>query len=226
MTKKAYVYCRLSTNELKQKNSIEVQKAVIYAFAKSNGYEIAETFIEQRTGADDNRPVFNEVLNRCVKENVFLLTWKVDRLSRSLSIFNKIQDHLHLIRFAELQDIEPNLLVLSVLLGVAHQERLNIGVRVSATYKMLKAKDPNHPWGNPNFKTDVMPLGREVQQKNALDFNTRIQVLCGDLRKAGYCSLQSLAVKLNEIGLRTRRGSNFTRYNLHRILNYRSVQDA
>ena len=55
MTKKAYVYCRLSTNELKQKNSIEVQKAVIYAFAKSNGYEILETFIEQRTGADDDR---------------------------------------------------------------------------------------------------------------------------------------------------------------------------
>ena len=103
--------------------------------------------------------------------------------------------------------------------------RLYMGTFVQIVARIV-TKDPNHPWGNPNFKTDVMPLGREVQQKNALDFNTRIQVLCDDLRKAGYCSLQSLAVKLNEIGLRTRRGSNFTRYNLHRILNYRSVHNA
>ena len=192
MIKKAYAYCRISTNETKQKNSIEVQKAVIGSFAKSHGYEIVQYFIEERTGADDDRPIFNDVLNRCVKENAMLLTWKVDRLSRSLSIFNKIQDHLHLIRFVELQDMEPNLLVLSLLLGVAHQERLNIGVRVKATYQMLKAKE----------------------------FNLRIQSLCDDLTKAGYCSLSSLSVKLNEIGITTRRGNNFTRHNLFRILNY------
>ena len=220
MIKKAYAYCRISTNETKQKNSIEVQKAVIGSFAKSHGYEIVQYFIEERTGADDDRPIFNDVLNRCVKENAMLLTWKVDRLSRSLSIFNKIQDHLHLIRFVELQDMEPNLLVLSLLLGVAHQERLNIGVRVKATYQMLKAKDPNHPWGNPEMASKVQPLGEAVRKRNAKEFNLRIQSLCDDLKKAGYCSLSSLSVKLNEIGITTRRGNNFTRHNLFRILNY------
>ena len=222
MTKKAYAYCRQSTSEAsaKQKNSIEVQKAVIEAFANANGYEIEKYFIEHRTGADDDRPVFNEALNICVEEQAFLITWKIDRLSRSLSIFNKIQDHLHLIRFAELQDMEPNLLVLSLLLGVAHQERLNIGVRVKATYQMLKSKDPNHPWGNPDMGTKVQPLGEAVRKKNAKEFNLRIQSLCDDLKKAGYCSLSSLAVKLNEIGITTRRGRNFNRHNLFRILNY------
>jgi site-specific DNA recombinase len=219
----AYAYCRISTNEIKQRNSIAVQKAVIESFALANGYDVVKYYIEQRTGADDDRPIFNQVLKRCINENAFLITWKIDRLSRSLSIFNRIQDHLHLIRFTELQDTEPNLLILSLLLGVAHQERINIGVRVSATYKMLKAKDPNHPWGNPNFKSEVMPLGKITRLQNASDFNRRIQSLCNDLRKAGYCTLKSLALKLNEIGLKTRRGSNFNQNNLHRILKYRGA---
>tara|TARA_B100000131_G_C18046615_1_gene584675 strand:- start:523 stop:1191 length:669 start_codon:yes stop_codon:yes gene_type:complete len=220
MTKLAYAYCRQSLSETKQKNSIEVQKAVIDAFAKANGYEIQKYFVEYRTGGDDDRPVFNEALNLCVNENAFLITWKIDRLSRSLSIFNKIQDHLHLIRFAELQDMEPNLLVLSLLLGVAHQERLNIGVRVKATYQMLKSKNPDHPWGNPEMGTKVQPLGEAKRKKNAKEFNLRIQSLCDDLNKAGYCTLKSLAVKLNEIGITTRQGKHFTRHNLFRILNY------
>ena len=216
----AYAYCRASINELKQKNSIEVQKAVITAFANAYGYDLVEVFTEYQTGADDDRPVFNTVLNKCKSENAFIITWKIDRLSRSLSIFSKIQDSLHLIRFCELGDTEPNLLVLSVLLGVAHAERKNIGVRVKATYKMLKDKNPDHPWGNPNMGTDVQPLGEKVRKDNARTFNTKIQTLCSDLRKAGYLTLDSLAVKLNEIGVTTRRGSPFTVRNLHRILNY------
>jgi len=219
-SKRCFCYLRASTNIKVQKNSIEVQKAVLTQFASLHGYEIVDWYIEYRTGADDEREEFNKVLQRCVSEQTYLLTWKIDRMSRSLSIFKKIQDHLHLFRFAELGDMEPNLLLLSVLLGVAHTERVNIGVRVSATYKMLKEKNPDHPWGNPNMGTHVQPLGEQVRKDNAHRFNTKIQELCSDLKKAGYCSLSSLALKLNTIGITTRRGSSFTASNLHRILNY------
>ena len=218
--KRCFCYLRASTNIKLQKNSIEVQKAVLTRFASLNGYDIAGWYIEYRTGADDERVEFNKILNRCVSEQAFLLTWKIDRMSRSLSIFKKIQDHLHLFRFTELGDMEPNLLLLSVLLGVAHQERVNIGVRVKATYETLKAKNPDHPWGNPNMGTHVQPLGEQVRKHNARQFNIKIQQLCSDLKMAGYCTLSSLAVKLNDIGISTRRGSSFTASNLQRILNY------
>ena len=225
MLKQAYGYLRASTDPKKQQNSVDVQKAVIDRFAELCGYQIKQYFIEYKSGADDERPVFNEALNQCITEQAFLITWKVDRMSRSLSIFKKIQNHLHLLRFAELSDVEPNLLMLSVLLGVAHQERINTGVRVKATYQTLKAKNPNHPWGNPNMGTDVQPIGEQVRINNASNFNQRIQRLCDDFRQAGYCSNKQLALKLNEIGLTTRRGSSFTQSNLHRILNY-GRQDA
>jgi len=216
----AHAYLRASTDPKTQKNSIEVQKAVINQFANLHGYSIESFYIEYKTGADDEREEFNKCLNRCIKDQSTLISWKIDRMSRSLSIFKKIQDHLHLLRFAELGDIEPNLLLLSVLLGVAHTERVNIGVRVKATYEMLKERNPDHPWGNPNMAADVQPLGEQKRKENATAFNSRIQKLCLDFNKAGYCTLDQLAVKLNEIGITTRRGSKFTVSNLHRVLNY------
>jgi hypothetical protein len=220
MTKKAYGYMRASTNPKLQKNSIEIQKSVISKFAQTHGYEIVDYFIEYKSGADDSRVMFNKWLNTCVSENAVAISWKIDRMSRSLGVFKKIQNHLHLLRFCELGDQEPSLLTLSVLLGVAHQERINTSTRVKATYEALKAKDPNHPWGNPNMGTEVQPLGEAVRVRNASHFNAHIQSICTDFQNAGYCGLRELAVKLNQVGLRTRRGSEFNHKNLQRILAY------
>jgi DNA invertase Pin-like site-specific DNA recombinase len=215
-----YIYMRASTNPKKQRNSIEVQRSVLSSFASRHGMTIKDEYVEYRTGADDTRPTFNSVLKRCIDEQAVLLTWKVDRLSRSLSIFNKIQDHLHLLRFAELGNTEPNIMVLSVLLGVSHQERLNTSCRVRATYKALKKQTPDLKWGNPRMHEDVAPLGLKVRKTNAREFNANIQSLCEDFRKAGYSSVKELACKLNSIGVKTRRGSLWTIANLHRTLSY------
>lgn len=218
--KKAYSYLRASTNIKMQANSIAIQESVIANFASTHGYDVVECYVEYKSGGDDSREVFNTVLQRCIEENATLITWKCDRLSRSLSVFSLIQDHLHLLRFCELGDMQPDLLTLSVLLGVAHKERINIGERVKACYQTLKAKDPNHPWGNPNMADKVQPIGERVRKANAMAFNKHIQQLCNDFNKAGYCTLDKLAVKLNEVGVTTRRGKTFNKNNLQRILAY------
>ena len=145
MSKTAYAYLRASTDPNKQKNSIDVQNGLIQTFADRNGYTIVETFIEYRSGGDDERVEFNKCLNLCIKEDAFLLTYKVDRMSRSLSIFKKIESSLSRFRFVELGDQEANLLTLSVLLAVAQQERVNTGQRVKP---VLMAREPNTAWKN------------------------------------------------------------------------------
>ena len=220
MSKRAYAYLRASTNPKLQKNSIEIQKSVIGQFASTHGYEVCDYFIEYKSGADDNREMFNLWLERCISENAFGISWKIARMSRSLGIFKKVQDHLNLLRFCELGDQEPSLLTLSVLLGVAHQERINTSTRVRATYKALKEKDPEYPWGNPNMAEKVQPLGEAKRIENAKAFNEKIQLICRDFQNAGYCGRKELAVKLNQVGLTTRRGTAFTQKNLQRVLAY------
>jgi len=221
LMKTAIAYIRASTDPTMQKNSIAIQTAIIERFCEQHGYSIEETYVEYQSGADDERKEFNAALTRTIEEGATLITWKVDRLSRSLSIFAKIQDHLPLIRFCELGDAEVNIMVLSVLLGVAHQERVNTSIRVKAAYKHLKAENPNLKWGNPTIMQTAHPAGLRVRQENAHKFNTRIQAICEDLGKAGYCNRRQMAVQLNSLGLTTRRGRPFTKENLKRVLNYR-----
>ena len=66
----------------------------------------------------------------------------------------------------------------------------------------------------------VQPIGERVRKANAMAFNKHIQQLCNDFNKAGYCTLDKLAVKLNEVGVTTRRGKTFNKNNLQRILAY------
>ena len=195
---------------------------MIANFARMHGYDIQDTYVEYESGGNDSREQFNACLERCVKENAIMITLRIDRMSRSLSVFKTIQNHIHLLRFCELGNQEASLLTLSVLLGVAHQERINTSARVKATYKMLKAKNPDQAWGNPRMATDVQPLGEATRIRNASAFNNKIQLICDDFRKAGYCKLSDLALKLNQVGLTTRRGSSFTSKNLQRILSYGS----
>ena len=225
MIRNAIAYVRASTNPEMQANSIAIQEAIIGRFIEQHGYKLTDTFIEYESGSDDDRVEFGKALALAISTNSVLVTWKVDRLSRSMSIFSRIQNHLHLLRFCELGDSEPNVMVLGVLLGVAHQERINTSVRVKAAYQTLKSKNPDMKWGSPSMATTAQPIGIKVRKANASRFNARIQDICADLNKAGYCSLDILVVKLNQLGITTRRGATFTVRNLSRVLNY-EVQHA
>ena len=220
MLTKSIAYVRCSTNPELQKNSIAIQTAILEEFAKTNNYEITKFYIEYSSGGDDERPVLNEALKFAVGNNVNLISWKVDRFARSLSIFSRIQDHLHLLRFTELGNTEPNVMVLGVLLGVVYQERKNTSIRVKASYEFLKSTKPNFKWGSPTMATTAQPLGEAVRISNAKEFNSRIQGFAADLRIAGYKTLPVIAERLNDMKITTRRGKRFTSNNLKRILKY------
>tara|TARA_R110000851_G_scaffold272854_1_gene425574 strand:- start:45 stop:728 length:684 start_codon:yes stop_codon:yes gene_type:complete len=218
--KNAIAYIRASTNPELQANSVAIQTAIINRFVESHAYTLTDTFIEYRTGSDDERVEFNKALQQAIKTNSVLITWKVDRLARSMSIFSRIQNHLHLLRFCELGDSEPNIMVLSVLLGVATQERINTSVRVKAAYQTMKAENPNLRWGDANMAKNAQPIGVKVRKAKASAFNMRIQSVVSDLRLAGYTDMKVLVDKLTELGIMTRRGGSFSVRNLSRVLNY------
>ena len=218
--KVANAYYRASTNEKLQANSLDVQRAIVRAFALRNGYELKNEFVEYASGSDDERPAFNKALKNAIDTNEVLIILRVDRLSRSLSIFNKINDHLHLLRFADLGDTEPNLMVLSVLLGCAQQERENTKVRVRETYRLLKEQDPSRKFGNKNIVSDATQIGRKIRMANAAEFNTRIQGIVADLKRAGYNLTQCVAQLNDELMITTRRGSLWSLPSLCRVLKY------
>ena len=214
--KKAVAYIRASTDEAKQSNSFAIQKAIVEDFAVKNGYSIEVVFSEYSSGRDDERAEFNNALQYCASNDAFLIAYRVDRVARTMSIFSRIQDALPMMRFANLGDIQPNLLLISVLLAVATNESQTTSTRVSAAMQHLKKE--GRIFGNPNINENCRPLGLEAIKKNANKYNNRIKSIVDDLRLAGYKELKSILDQLNFLGVKTRLGKNWTYKNLHRVL--------
>jgi len=85
MNNKFFLYARKSTDiEDKQVLSIEAQIAELRAFAKQNGLNIIDTFIEKQSAKIPGRPIFGEMIKRIEKNEADgILAWHPDRLARN-----------------------------------------------------------------------------------------------------------------------------------------------
>jgi len=218
MIKQAITYLRASTNEAKQANSLNVQREVINNFVSTNGYEVVREFSEYQSGTDDSRAEFNKAVEYARDNNCYLIIYRLDRCARSLTAFSIISDILPMIRIVNMGDVEPNLMMIGIMLTIAAQESVNTSVRLKATIKHLLENDPSRTWGNQNLYAEHGSKAIAVRQANATSFNTRIKGIVADLDLAGYTTLTAQVIRLNELGIRTRRNKPFSYHNLHRLL--------
>ena len=216
--KTACSYIRASTSAELQPNSLEVQRAIVSNFAMSNGYALNNEFFEYGSGTNDERPEWNAALDYAEQHDAFIICWRVDRFSRSLTSFSKSNPLLSRLRFVELGDIEPTPLVMSVLIAAGQNAAMNTRVRIKETMRVLKERD-GRTWGNPRINETAYPASLKVRQSNARAFNSHISEIVTDLKSAGY-SLSECVEKLNNIGIRTRRGKVWTYHLLRRVVRY------
>ena len=216
--KTAIAYIRASTNEDKQSNSLNIQREVINNFAMTNGYDVVLEFSEYRSGTDDSRVEFNKAVDYARETGCTLIIYRLDRCARTLTSFSIIDDILPQMRIVDMGDMEPNLMIIGVMLTLAAQESINTSIRLKATIKHLLANDPTRTWGNQNLYADHGAKAIKVRQDNASAYNTRIKRIVADLNLAGYTTVTAQFNRLNELGIRTRRNKPFTYHNLHRLL--------
>jgi DNA invertase Pin-like site-specific DNA recombinase len=223
--KNSILYCRRSTKKTssrdQQANSLEVQQSVLRQFASQNGSEVVECFVEQASGRDDSRPVFQQALSYAHENDCLLLVLRLDRLSRSLSFFSKIEESLPIIRCAQIGWSEPDFITASLLLVLACNESKMLGARVSQTMRHLKERNPDIKFGNPRIVQTAQPASLAVRKANAEKYNKNIKSLLSELESTGnYNTLKSKADRLNELGFLTRRGRIFSPSTVRRIENY------
>ena len=86
---KAIGYCRISTNEDKQKHSLDHQKTMIKAYADLHGVNLIKTEVENATGTKISaRPKLQELLAK--KNFDVIICTKIDRLARNIVDLNNI----------------------------------------------------------------------------------------------------------------------------------------
>ncbi len=219
--KKAVFYIRASTDKTKQKNSFDVQLAILTNFATQHGYDVVQVFQEYQSGKScDSRPAFIEAINHVKKTGDHLIAYRCDRLGRGLDVFEHLKDIIHLVRAVEVGDRQIDSLMLSVLFGLATRESEVISLRVKAGIARAIERNPNRQTGNPRIRETAIPAGLKVRRANAAKLNDRIKEIVQSFTSRDAMTYKGIAGQLNMFGIKTRRGSSWTASSIHRVLNH------
>jgi len=90
------IYCRTSVETEIEYSSIDSQKERLEAYAKSQGWRIHNSYVDDGySGGDTNRPQFQQMLmDARLKKFQHIIVYKLDRFSRSIKDFHTLTDDL------------------------------------------------------------------------------------------------------------------------------------
>jgi DNA invertase Pin-like site-specific DNA recombinase len=216
----AYVpYVRVST--AKQGRSglgLEAQEEAIRQFLKAGDTLLSPTFVEVESGKRSDRPELTKALAHAKLTGGTLLVAKLDRLSRDAKFLLTLIDSGVDVAFGDLPQIAGPMgrFIITQMAAVAELEAGLISQRTKAA--LAAAKERGVVLGGfKGFRVDPS-LGLETRRKAAGEFNARVRGAVEGLRAEGVDSLAALARKLNERGVRTRRGGEWTATQVQRVL--------
>jgi len=229
--KRAVGYIRVSTDGQvgEDKFGIESQKEQIAEYAKSNGYEIMEWFIDEGvSGVKESRPAFDRILYGDVENPPieYVIVAKSDRIARDIKLYFYYKQVLY----------QKNIKLISVsedfgemgafagileafVLFVAEQERINITRRTSAG-RAVKAIKGGYAGGQ-------APYGYKVENKKLVVVPEEAEAV-RDIFKMHEegATLQEIADEMNRRGLKTHRGGIFRTSTIQTILANRKTYEG
>lgn len=215
----AVVYARYSSHS-QGEQSIEGQLAEAHKYAAAHGYTIIHEYVDRaKSGRTDNREEFQQMLkNTAKKQFSVIILWKVDRFGRNREeiAINKMKCRKNDVRVEyvaeKIPDTPEGVILESVLEGFAEYYSLqlsqNIRRGIAESAEKCQVTGGNRPLG---YKTG--PDKRFAIDEDAAPTVKMIFTMYAD----GY-TVTEIVKKLNELGLRTRRGTPFTHNSLHTVL--------
>jgi DNA invertase Pin-like site-specific DNA recombinase len=200
---KLVAYYRVSTQ--KQGNSglgLEAQQAAVVAHAKATGAKIVATFQEIESGKRCDRPELSRAISACRRHGATLVIAKLDRLARDVHFIAGLMKVN--VPFIACDNPNATPLTIHILAAVAEDEAKRISERTKAALAAAKARGV--ALGNPgNLKRASRRRGTAANVEAAQEHASRALPIAQNLRPAGE-SLATIAEKLTESGILTRRG--------------------
>lgn len=216
---KGVAYCRYSSDNQREE-SIEAQIRAIKEYCIKNDISLIKIYSDEaKTGTNDNREQFIEMINDSSKHTFeVVIVHKLDRFARNRydSAFykKKLKDNgVKLISVLEPLDDSPESIILeSVLEGMAEYYSKNLAREVMKGLKE-NALNAKHNGGIP-------PLGYDVNEHMDYIINENEAMAVKEIFNQYLCGYGYglIAQKLNNQGQRTKLGRLFTKNSIRDIL--------
>ncbi|GEP61723.1 recombinase family protein [Reyranella soli] len=201
-------YLRVSTARQGRSGlGLEAQREAVRAFVEGRaGKIIAPEFVETESGKRNDRPQLQAALSRCKATGATLVVAKLDRLSRNAAFLLTLRDSG--VPFVAADMPEANTLTIDILAVVAQAEREAISARTKAALAAAKARGVK--LGNPRGSANLKPgFGSAAASEAAQSFAQGLLPMVSELEAEGL-SLNAIARRFNDDGIRSRRGGVWT----------------
>ena len=244
---RAAAYCRVSTEQQIEKESLDVQEARLRAYCDAKGLDAPTIFREEGVSAKDtNRPELKRLLDEIRAGTVqFVLVTRLDRITRSMrdliTLIDTFGKHgVEFISLAESVDTSSSMgrFQLNLMGSLAQLERETTAERVTEVM--------HHRASEGKWNGGVIPFGYTTQQRvlseakkaglpgseateRALQACPEPKVLYADQSEAAAVdvifdtylatnSIRDAVRRLNSAGYKTRKGGRWTSTSIARML--------
>jgi DNA invertase Pin-like site-specific DNA recombinase len=207
---KAIIYTRVSTAEQgKSGLGLESQFNLVTEFCNTENIEVITHYEEVETGkgqdALDKRPQLANALLHAKKEAAYLVVAKLDRLGRNVAFISSLMESKVPFIVSQLGK-DADSFMLHLYAALSEKERELISTRTKAALKVLK--DKGVKLGNQTNLDDARLLGHATNKEKATDFANNVLPMIKQLNNDG-ATLQAIADRLNNTGVKTRRGGRW-----------------
>ena len=217
---KAVIYTRYSPGPNQREESIEGQVRECTEFAEKKGIAIVGVYADRAiSGRTDNRTEFQRML-KDTEQKLFdnIIVWKIDRFGRNREeiAVNKIRCRKNGVQVLYAKEHIPEgpagILMESLLEGLAEYYSAELSEKIlrGLTENALKGKTTS---GNPG-------IGYKIDEEKKIAINeleAPIVRLVFSMFAEGYKYVE-IVNKLNEMGYKTKKGGEFNKNSIQRIL--------
>jgi DNA invertase Pin-like site-specific DNA recombinase len=211
-TKKAFGYLRVSGKSQVEGDGFPRQKAAIQKWAKSNGYQIAQWFVEEGvSGTLESREALDAMLVALMSNGVdTVIVEALHRFSRDLRVQENLIHQYFTNRFTlisatepELGNDDPNRVFMRQIFGAVHQlDKSNLVLKLRAARQRRKATtgrcEGRKPYGTHEGEQEVLNYINELHASGG--------------------NWESIAKRLNSEAVKTRSGGKWYPATVRKIL--------
>ncbi|SNS12021.1 Site-specific DNA recombinase [Noviherbaspirillum humi] len=220
---KYIAYYRVSTQKQGASGlGLEAQQEAVRRYLNGGEWELVDEFVETETGkgadALAKRPQLRASLEACRKSGARLLIAKLDRLARNVHFITGLMEASrgngkNAVKFVACDMPDANDLTIHLMAAFAEHEARRISERTKDALAMAKKRGVIlGKAGAANLKPNI-----HMRQANANIFAEKLrgQIEGFTLRKL---SQRAMVDELNQLGIRTARGSTWSLVQLQRVI--------
>lgn len=204
---------RVSTGKQSKSGlGLEGQEAAIRSYVSSVGGELVKVYVEVESGKDGLRPVMTEAIQHSQLIGARLVIQKLDRLSRDLGFITTLQKNS--VDFVVVDLPQADRFTIQLFGALAEKERYMISERTKRALAAAKARGVK--LGNEKgyeFAPEVFLAGAvaaaQARIAKANTLSARVRPMIEKLRAQGL-SLRGVAAELDDMGIKTPRGKEWT----------------